>query len=480
MKHVPLFTLLFVPLAMANDAPTIASPTAIVIDVSNSMWGQVEGTAKIDSAKSALQSLLKDWPQSRSLSLWAYGHRTKSSCEDIEQIATPGALDSIALERKIKALTPRGRTPLTAAVEQAATAMRGQGGTIILLTDGIESCDRDPCALAATLQAKGIHFTAHVVGFNIDSENDKAQLSCLASSSGGRYFDAGNEQALRDALDQAKQPVTLDKAPGIVLMGEGQVIATRRFSLSWQGQSQMEDKVVLVKQGAAPSPSNVIVEAKTFGRDKVDLLAPAAPGLYQVHYLFDSYNRRESLSNLNIDVMPLTATLTWQEPAMTGSDLTISSDIQSDAELSLVLVGRGKDMSQVFSLASFIDGQGKLRLSNDSGEYDVLLVSNWHAHREEMLRQPLNIVPMQTRLTVTSIQGQTITIDWQGPGAEGDKIVLVAKGSQDSWGSVLDADFPSSSQLKLGAPSSGQYDVLYISDYYGAHAELTRITVSLP
>ncbi|MBN7818276.1 vWA domain-containing protein [Bowmanella yangjiangensis] len=480
MKTAPLFALFLSPLAFADDKPPLEAPTAIVIDVSNSMWGQVQGTAKIDSARSALQRMLEDWPQNRPLSLWAYGHRVKSSCDDIEQIASPGEPNSAALQDKINRLTPKGRTPLTAAVEQAASAMQGQGGTVILLTDGIESCERDPCTLAATLKAQGIEFTAHVVGFDIQKEADKAQLSCLASSTGGRYFDAGNEQALREALDKARQTDKLPEAPNIVLIGAQEVMATRLFSLSWQGQAQIEDKVVLVKQGATPSPGNVVVEAKTFGRDKVELLAPAEPGQYQAHYLFDSYNRRESLSHLDVVVTPLVATLTWQEPALAGSDLIVSSDIQTDAELSLVLVGRGQAMSQALSRASFTDGQGELRLANDSGEYDLLLVANWHANREEMLRQPLSIAPMQTTLTVQSIQGQTISIDWQGPGAEGDKIVLVAKGSQDSWGGALDGDFPSRSPLSLTAPSSGQYDVLYVSDYYGAQTELARVTVSLP
>ncbi|TPV54782.1 VWA domain-containing protein [Aestuariibacter sp. GS-14] len=488
MKYTYLFSMMFMSLAFASNTPpanvpaNVAAnvPAAIIVDASNSMWGQVNGVAKIATAKTALQQLLHNWPANRPLSVWAYGHRSKSSCDDIEQIATPDNADPAALKRSILALSPKGRTPLTAAVEQAATSMQATGGTVILLTDGIESCDRDPCALAAELQAKGIAFTAHVVGFDITNERDKSQLSCLATSSGGRYFDAGNEQALLDALEQAQQPQEPAPAPQIVLSGAEQVVATHRFTLRWQGQAQIEDKVVLVPLGVAPSPGNVVAEAKTYGRSEAELLAPAQPGQYQAHYVFDSYNRRESIATHTLNVVPLTATLHWQSAPMAGSELTVQSDIQSDAELSLVLVEHGQNRLSASSRASFANGTGKLRLSNQSGEYDVILVSNWHANAEELIRQPLTIQPLQTQLNVASIQGQTLHIEWQGPGAEGDKIVLVAKGNQDSWGGALDGDFPAGTTLTLTAPAPGQYDVLYISDYYGNQTELARISVDLP
>ena len=71
--------------------------------------------------------------------------------------------------------------------------------TVILVTDGIETCDADPCALANQLEQSGIDFTAHVVGFGLSDEEGR-QVACLADNTGGHYLPAANADELADAL----------------------------------------------------------------------------------------------------------------------------------------------------------------------------------------------------------------------------------------------------------------------------------------
>ena len=63
--------------------PEPAGNTILVLDYSNSMWGQIDGVAKIEIARDIIERNLEDWNQSTRLGLVAYGHRRKSDCSDI-------------------------------------------------------------------------------------------------------------------------------------------------------------------------------------------------------------------------------------------------------------------------------------------------------------------------------------------------------------------------------------------------------------
>ncbi|MEO0918549.1 MAG: VWA domain-containing protein, partial [Pseudomonadota bacterium] len=116
----------------------------IVFDGSNSMWGQIEGTAKIEIARDVMDNLLGDWVEGRQVGLMAYGHRRRGDCGDIEMLVEPGAEARQSIIDRIGGITPTGKTPLTDAVEQAARALSytDQPATVVLISDGLESCER--------------------------------------------------------------------------------------------------------------------------------------------------------------------------------------------------------------------------------------------------------------------------------------------------------------------------------------------------
>ncbi|MEQ9260452.1 MAG: VWA domain-containing protein [Roseovarius sp.] len=174
----------------------------VVMDASNSMWGQIDGTAKITIAKDLMETLLGEWADAREVGLIAYGHRERSDCGDIETLVAPGTSARADILEQVRALSPRGRTPLTDAVERAAGELgySERPATVVLISDGLESCERDPCALAAALEASGVSFTAHVVGFGLGADEDTASLSCIAEETGGLYIQAGNAEELAAAL----------------------------------------------------------------------------------------------------------------------------------------------------------------------------------------------------------------------------------------------------------------------------------------
>ena len=93
-----------------------------------------------------------------------------------------------------------------------------QKATVILVSDGEETCNADPCALGKELEAAGVDFTAHVIGFDIQkgSKADR-QLQCLAANTGGRYVHARNAAELDKALGAVAS--TTPAKPAVVADG---------------------------------------------------------------------------------------------------------------------------------------------------------------------------------------------------------------------------------------------------------------------
>lgn len=202
--------------ALAQDEAGDAPQSMLILDGSGSMWGQIEGTAKIEIAREAIDRMLADWPQDRDIGLMAYGHRSEGDCGDIEVLAEPGPLDRDAFNRSAAGITPQGKTPIGAAVELAADELSSadRPATIILVTDGRETCQADLCTLGATLEESGTGFTAHVIGFDVEDES--GQLACLAEETGGRFIPALDSETLTRALETAREEAPAPLEPAAV------------------------------------------------------------------------------------------------------------------------------------------------------------------------------------------------------------------------------------------------------------------------
>lgn len=199
---------LLLTLAGAGASSRGASPPAprlvLVLDASGSMWGQIGGENKIAIARRVLRNLIAELPDGSEVGLVAYGHRREGDCADIETLSPLAPIDRGALARQIERLTPKGKTPITGAVLEALKIVRSQdrSTTVVLVSDGLETCGGDPCSTVREARQAGVSFVMHVVGFDVE-EGDVSQLECTAQAGGGLYFTARNAEELTKALDQA-------------------------------------------------------------------------------------------------------------------------------------------------------------------------------------------------------------------------------------------------------------------------------------
>ncbi|HEY9540147.1 MAG TPA: VWA domain-containing protein [Luteimonas sp.] len=191
---------------VAKTETPASSNLLFILDASGSMWGRVDGEPKIVVAKDVMSRLVRQLPADAKAGLTAYGHRRKGDCMDIESLVALGPLDRDAMIKQIEGLNAIGMTPLTASVKQAIEQLRQseQSASVVLVSDGLESCGGDPCEAVRAARQSGVDFRLHVVGFDL-GDTDTAQLQCMAEAGGGRFFSASNADELAGALGEAVQ-----------------------------------------------------------------------------------------------------------------------------------------------------------------------------------------------------------------------------------------------------------------------------------
>lgn len=186
------------------------STSMFILDASGSMWGRLpDNQMKIVAAREAMGELLGALPENISTGLIAYGHRKKGDCGDIEVIQEAVAGGGAKIAARIGSLQPRGKTPISDSLQLAGDKLTGieDPTTIVLVSDGIETCEGDPCAVAASLAQSQANLSIHVIGYAVDLKT-KTQLQCVADKGRGKYFTADNLGELKMALATVTESIT--------------------------------------------------------------------------------------------------------------------------------------------------------------------------------------------------------------------------------------------------------------------------------
>lgn len=431
------------PLAAAGPA---ADPgqTMIVLDASGSMWGQIEGKPKLEIARETLATVLREAPAGASLGLIAYGHRSKGDCSDIEVLvpAGPGTADAIAAAAaRLKFL---GMTPLSDAVTRAARELRHteRRATVILVTDGLETCKADPCALGKALEESGVDFTTHVVGFGLSAEEGK-QVACLAENTGGRYFAANDAAGLAGALSAAVvEAPAPEPPPPASLEAPVQVPIASRVQITWDGPGTRFDEVQIFDPSGRGG-LGVVVDTRRvsvdpgFAQKRVELIAPGVPGPYQLRYYHSE--QRRVIATRDIEAVPATVALDAPEEIGIGADIVVGWTGPGE-QFDEVQVfdpagdgGRGRvvDGRRVRTDKEFAQRRATVVAPATPGDY---VLRYWNGHNREVLAErPLRVVEVAVTLEAPASvpMGSTVVIAWTGPGAQFDEV------------QILDPDAPS-------------------------------------
>ncbi|WP_197275120.1 vWA domain-containing protein [Luteipulveratus halotolerans] len=197
------------PAATAAPAVTPVAAQArlmMLLDASGSMSApDSTGKPKIDAARSALHQVVNSLPADANAGMRVFGATVKDkaspkACTD-SQLAVPVATgNKAALSTAVDAYKPFGETPMAYAMQQAANDLGPSGKrSMILVSDGEDTCSPDPCKVAQQIADQGIDLKIDVVGFRVSGKAQK-DLQCIAKIGRGSYYDASNTQDLTASL----------------------------------------------------------------------------------------------------------------------------------------------------------------------------------------------------------------------------------------------------------------------------------------
>jgi outer membrane protein OmpA-like peptidoglycan-associated protein len=174
----------------SSDKPKLM----LILDSSGSMR-QTDGygNLKIDIAKNVVSDVLDKIPENTTnVSLMVYdGCQTK-------MLVPPSNTDLELVKSRAMTINPYGDTPIAKSIQEAGRILGNnpQKTTLILVSDGQETCGGDPCAEARRLKQRyNVSVKIYTVGYFVDN-NAREQLVCVASAGGGKYFDAKDSFAL--------------------------------------------------------------------------------------------------------------------------------------------------------------------------------------------------------------------------------------------------------------------------------------------
>lgn len=451
--------------AFAQDRPN----TILVLDASGSMWGQIDGVAKITSAQEVVTNLLSDFPADQGLGLTVYGHRQRGDCSDIETIVAPGAGTAPDIMAAVAAIKPLGKTPMTDAVIAAAEALRytEDSATVILVSDGVETCNPDPCAAARLLEEAGIDFTAHVIGFDITDPEALRQMQCIADETGGRFLTAANAAE----LDLAMASMVQEPDPIIVT-------GTFEARLGDDAGPLITDQIIWdIRSDSAPVANDIAGNPITLDLSEGPHTATAYRIIDEVEGMVDFTISGPNDATVVVvfpDVAP-TATLDATETAPLGATIPVTwtGPNGNNDYIAIAEPGARSYVNYAYTAnGSPLD----LMMPPEAGTYEIRYFDQ--TRREVIATKAIEVTPVDVTLDapVMAIVGEDIAVTWAGPDYARDYISVAETGAR----SYINYTYTEQgTPLSLTMPAEpGDYEIRYQLGQGGTVLETRPITVS--
>jgi Ca-activated chloride channel homolog len=184
-----------------QEIPPPLTRLLFVLDASQSMYGRWQSDMKISIAKKLLVNLLDSLETVKNIEvgLRLYGHQFNfppQVCNDTKLVVPFSKGNIPTIKTRIKSIVPKGTTPIAFALEQSGydfPPCDNCRNIVVLITDGLEECDGDPCAVSRALQLKGVVLKPFIIGIG---KNFSEAFDCV-----GTYYDASSESEFSKALN---------------------------------------------------------------------------------------------------------------------------------------------------------------------------------------------------------------------------------------------------------------------------------------
>ena len=172
-----------------------------LLDASLSMKNEWKGGSKWDVARTALADIADSISQipNCEMGLRVFGHlypEPDKNCHDSRLEVRIDTGNAKAIKRKLDEIRPKGITPLVYSMEKAVPDFAGvpAKNIIIIITDGEDACNRDPCSIAMLLQKNNILLRPFIIGMALQTKN-VTDMNCM-----GKLYNTNSASEFSEVL----------------------------------------------------------------------------------------------------------------------------------------------------------------------------------------------------------------------------------------------------------------------------------------
>ena len=322
--------------------------------------------------------------------------------------------------------------------------------TVILITDGLETCKANICEIGTSLEAQGLDFTAHVVGFGLSKAEGK-QVACLAENTGGQYFSAANASELVEALNQTVAAII----PNVRLVAIDQNgNRVTGISLDWTISDANNQNIHTTTAFEASIGS---LEA---GDYSVSVAGQNVSGGTEFSIIADV---QKQIIEVPVEVQQLEATLDAPASVARGATFDVvwgGPNAKSDY-VTIVEIGAKPGVYTSYFYTQ--NGNPAAITAPDGvGTYEIRYV--YGETKQTVARRDIEVTEIAVTIDVakTVAAGAEFAINWFGPAYDRDYLTIVAKGSDE--GEYLDYAYTQNGNpAKITAPDAvGDYEIRYV------------------
>lgn len=195
----------------------------ILVDASLSMKNEWKGGTKWDIARTAIANLadsIAGVPNCE-LGMRVFGHlypEPDRNCHDTRLEIKLDTANTKAIKRKLDEIRPKGITPLVYSIEQTVNDFGKTPGKniLVIITDGEDACNRDPCSVSLMLQKNNIVLRPFIIGMALQarSADDMQCMGKLFNTNTAEEFGETLRNVVSESIAKTSLQVNLNDAGG--------------------------------------------------------------------------------------------------------------------------------------------------------------------------------------------------------------------------------------------------------------------------
>ncbi len=452
----------------------LTDPSILIIDASKSMLNTILDVDKITIEKIIVEEVALTWSKVSPLGIIAYGNNKPADCSDISLLHPISLINERTLKSQLRPINAKGESSYIAAVQKAAQLLdhTNKKATIILISDGLDSCNPNPCTSVKLLKNNSKSITTHVINFDA-IEGETEGLRCLAHETGGIYVKVTTPQELKIALNEIKHVIT-EKQPlkiteaSVSVSTDEKIIAGSAFNVDWEGPENNTDKLVIKSE-----KHNTTFDYQYLGNairvSPSEMFAPEVPGTYEIHYQLEN---GKSLAKTTIEVIPARATIKINDQMMANSQLQINWTGPKNKydKIKIINLETNELYDSTYTFRQHDKSPSLFMTPEKLGEYEIRYLT---ANNRILARVPLNVVTAIIDAPAEIVSGSEFKINWVGPSNKLDTLIIVDNKNRELASAPV-FRIQDVSPAKLTAPGKpGEYQIRYSTKEHEILAQQT-------